>query len=221
MLISSFDLEDPSVSNSSLISSPLWFICKEEGVNNICYHGHLPSLRTADAFPVVASLPPKNIFRRERSDDRKCVCCSQAITYLALGFSTVNYKKGKYIRPQIEVFTYNFPFTDYNTPCLLEKNCTCSFLSHSINLKKFLLLRIFVYVLFWRNWPWVFDQWKDYLRLGWGLLRCLTWVTNPCRSTLQCYWEESVRNVTLSTVYLYTCAGWFKLKGRHCLHWFL
>ena len=35
----------------------------------------LPSLRTADAFPDVASLPPKN---RERSDDRKCVCCSQA-----------------------------------------------------------------------------------------------------------------------------------------------
>ena len=39
------------------------------------------SLRTADAFPVVASLPPKN-FRREvgikRSDDRKCVCCSKA-----------------------------------------------------------------------------------------------------------------------------------------------
>ena len=34
------------------------------------------SLRTADAFPVVASLPPKN--RRERSDDRKCVCGSQA-----------------------------------------------------------------------------------------------------------------------------------------------
>ena len=32
-----------------------------------------PSLRTADAFPVVASLPP--IFR---SDDRKCVCGSQA-----------------------------------------------------------------------------------------------------------------------------------------------
>ena len=31
------------------------------------------SLRTADGFPVVASLP-----RRERSDDRKCVCCSQA-----------------------------------------------------------------------------------------------------------------------------------------------
>ena len=29
------------------------------------------SLRTADAFPVVA-------FRRERSDDWKCVCCSQA-----------------------------------------------------------------------------------------------------------------------------------------------
>ena len=45
-----------------------------------CFQG--ASLRTADAFPVVASLPPKNsvaIFRRERSDDRKCVCCSQAI----------------------------------------------------------------------------------------------------------------------------------------------
>ena len=36
------------------------------------------SLRSADAFPVVASLPPKTIFRRERSDDRKCVCASQA-----------------------------------------------------------------------------------------------------------------------------------------------
>ena len=35
-----------------------------------------PSLRTADAFPVVASLPPKN--SDERSDDQKCVCCSQA-----------------------------------------------------------------------------------------------------------------------------------------------
>ena len=35
------------------------------------------SLRTADAFSVVASLPQK-IFRSERSDDRKCVCCSQA-----------------------------------------------------------------------------------------------------------------------------------------------
>ena len=31
------------------------------------------SLRTADVFPVVASLPPK-----ERSDDRKYVCRSQA-----------------------------------------------------------------------------------------------------------------------------------------------
>ena len=34
-----------------------------------------PSLRTADAFPVVASLASA---KRERSDDRKCVCCSQA-----------------------------------------------------------------------------------------------------------------------------------------------
>ena len=39
-----------------------------------------PSLWTADAFPVVASLPPKN--GRERSDDRKCVCCSQAMDFL-------------------------------------------------------------------------------------------------------------------------------------------
>ena len=42
---------------------------------------HHDSLRTADAFPVVASLPLSSLlslFRRERSDDRKCVCCSQA-----------------------------------------------------------------------------------------------------------------------------------------------
>ena len=38
------------------------------------------SLRTADTFPVVASLP---LFRRERSDDRKCVCCSQGTRTLA------------------------------------------------------------------------------------------------------------------------------------------
>ena len=38
------------------------------------------SLRTADAFPVVASLP------RERSDDRKCVCGSQAKFLLTLYF---------------------------------------------------------------------------------------------------------------------------------------
>ena len=43
--------------------------------NMVKFHTN-PSLRTVDAFPVFASLPP--IFRRERSDDRKCVCCSQA-----------------------------------------------------------------------------------------------------------------------------------------------
>ena len=32
-------------------------------------------VRSTDVFPVVASLP---IFRRERSDDRKYVCASQA-----------------------------------------------------------------------------------------------------------------------------------------------
>ena len=37
--------------------------------------GVVCSLRTADAFPVVASLP---FGGGQRSDDRKCVCCSQA-----------------------------------------------------------------------------------------------------------------------------------------------
>ena len=37
--------------------------------------GGVCSLRTADAFPVVASLP---FGGGQRSDDRKCVCCSQA-----------------------------------------------------------------------------------------------------------------------------------------------
>ena len=41
-----------------------------------CYHVHVPAswliaCEAPDAFPVVASLRP--IFRRERSDDRKCV----------------------------------------------------------------------------------------------------------------------------------------------------
>ena len=37
------------------------------------------SLRTANAFPVVASLPPKNsYFNLEGEKRRKCVCCSQA-----------------------------------------------------------------------------------------------------------------------------------------------
>ena len=165
MLISSFDLEDPSVWNSSLIWTPLWFICKEEGVNNICYHDHLPSLRTADAFP----------------DDRKCVCCSQAITYLALGFSTVNYKKGKYIRPQIEVFTYNFPFTDYNTPCLLEKNCTWSFFVafdkfKKISFVKNFCLRSFLTKLGLRPVKGLFK-----IRVGSFEVHDLG---NPCRSTL-------------------------------------
>ena len=40
------------------------------------------SLRTADVFPVVASLPPKNM---ERSHDRKYVCCSQAKSWIEVG----------------------------------------------------------------------------------------------------------------------------------------
>ena len=49
-------------------------------VDNVNYDwliGSLGSLRAADAFPVVGNSVA--IFRRERSDDRKCVCCSQAI----------------------------------------------------------------------------------------------------------------------------------------------
>ena len=38
-----------------------------------CFSIYQISLRTADAFPV--------IFRRERSDDRKCVYCSQATVF--------------------------------------------------------------------------------------------------------------------------------------------
>ena len=52
---------------------------------NVCF-----SLRTADAFPVVASLPPKN---SERSDDRKCVCGSQA-TFVLAGLCSLGWEGG-------------------------------------------------------------------------------------------------------------------------------
>ena len=42
------------------------------------------SLPTADAFPVVASLPPKNSYCSEGEKRRKCVCCSQASLSLVL-----------------------------------------------------------------------------------------------------------------------------------------
>ena len=42
----------------------------------------LYSLRSADAFPVVASLPP-------RSDDRKCVCASQASACMVMQIKLV------------------------------------------------------------------------------------------------------------------------------------
>ena len=48
-------------------------IIKLDSLALSCFHMQASSLRTADAFPVGASLP-----RRERSDDQKCVCCSQA-----------------------------------------------------------------------------------------------------------------------------------------------
>ena len=41
------------------------------------------SLRSADAFPVVTSPLREVIFRRERSDDRKYVCASQATQKVA------------------------------------------------------------------------------------------------------------------------------------------
>ena len=62
-------------------------IIKLDSLALSCFHMQASSLRTADAFPVVASLP-----RRERSDDRKCVCCSQASkragAYLKFSFVT-------------------------------------------------------------------------------------------------------------------------------------
>ena len=61
--------------------SPLFccFNLKKAGESNIvrggCWQGNDPiSLRTADVFPVVASLP----FLEGESDDRKYVCGSQA-----------------------------------------------------------------------------------------------------------------------------------------------
>ena len=53
-----------------VVLSPLFF-------KEIWNSGTRGILRTADVFPVVASLPP--LPRRERSDDRKYVCYSQAI----------------------------------------------------------------------------------------------------------------------------------------------
>ena len=44
-------------------------------ISKLVYFDLAFSLRTADVFPVVASL---HIFRRERSDDRKYVCCAHA-----------------------------------------------------------------------------------------------------------------------------------------------
>ena len=64
-----------------LISNP-WFYFGGGGMG-VC------SLRTADAFPVVASLP---FGGGQRSDDRKCVCCSQARGF-AVPFYCVQVRK--------------------------------------------------------------------------------------------------------------------------------
>ena len=53
---------------------------KENFSKSHCNTEH--SLRTADVFPIVASL--YIIFRRERSDDRKYVCRSQAIPSITI-----------------------------------------------------------------------------------------------------------------------------------------
>ena len=61
-----------------------WIVC----VDNVSYEwliGSLGSLRTADAFLVVGNSVA--IFRRERSDDRKCVCCSRAIPLDTMDYS--------------------------------------------------------------------------------------------------------------------------------------
>ena len=60
-------------------SNSVYITDVHEAKSFIINHNQIRSLRTADAFPVVASLPPKNsYFRTGRSDDRKCVCYSQA-----------------------------------------------------------------------------------------------------------------------------------------------
>ena len=57
-----------------------WSAPKENFSKSHCNTEH--SLRTADVFPIVASL--YIIFRRERSDDRKYVCRSQAIPSITI-----------------------------------------------------------------------------------------------------------------------------------------
>ena len=59
------------------------------------------SLRTANTFPVVAS--------RERSDDRKCVCCSQAIQHGAWFW--------KYLRDLFELIKWS-PRRNFSRSCL-------------------------------------------------------------------------------------------------------
>ena len=54
---------------------PLNIFCHYRICNAHCAVCAVGRLRTADAFLV---------FRRERSDDRKCVCCSQAMLLDAL-----------------------------------------------------------------------------------------------------------------------------------------
>ena len=56
----------------------------EKKKSGLCYLTY-NSLRTSEVFPVIASLL---IFRRERSDDRKYVCCSQAILKCATSENT-------------------------------------------------------------------------------------------------------------------------------------
>ena len=67
----------PPAQQTSALRTELTRLRTKSRSRRIPYARHVGSLRTADAFPVVASLPRKvAILRRERSDDRKCVCCS-------------------------------------------------------------------------------------------------------------------------------------------------
>ena len=50
-------------------------VCERSKICQLKVYERVTSLRTADAFPVVASL---SLFFGGKGDDRKCVCCSQA-----------------------------------------------------------------------------------------------------------------------------------------------
>ena len=81
-------------------------------LSELCYCDYLSScvqvsLRSAGVFPVVASLPPKIVnFRRERSNDRKYVCASQAtckytLVNIYLQYKPINFYKGRIVFQEV------------------------------------------------------------------------------------------------------------------------